>query len=84
MRKRNLLQLRDLSNLYLLQYNRVLLCPLNKEQYQNLVQEILNSKKIEFKEWETNTPYFDGCLPIEEMAKRGEDVLRFGPSSQLA
>jgi len=54
-------------------------CPLNKEQYQNLVKEILNSQKIEFKEWEKNTPYFDGCLPIEEMAKRGEDVLRFGP-----
>jgi methylenetetrahydrofolate--tRNA-(uracil-5-)-methyltransferase len=54
-------------------------CPLNKEQYIEFVNEINNCEKTEFKDWEKNTPYFDGCLPIEEMAKRGEDVLRFGP-----
>jgi methylenetetrahydrofolate--tRNA-(uracil-5-)-methyltransferase len=54
-------------------------CPLNKEQYLEFVDDIKNSEKTEFKEWEKNTPYFDGCLPIEEMVKRGEDVLRFGP-----
>lgn len=54
-------------------------CPMNKEQYLEFIDEIKNSEKTEFKEWEKNTPYFDGCLPIEEMVKRGEDVLRFGP-----
>jgi methylenetetrahydrofolate--tRNA-(uracil-5-)-methyltransferase len=54
-------------------------CPLNKEQYLQFIEDINNCEKTEFKDWEKNTPYFDGCLPIEEMARRGEDVLRFGP-----
>lgn len=54
-------------------------CPLNQEQYFEFVNDLINSEKTEFKEWEKNTPYFDGCLPIEEMAKRGLEVLRFGP-----
>jgi methylenetetrahydrofolate--tRNA-(uracil-5-)-methyltransferase len=54
-------------------------CPLNKIQYENFIQELLNSEMVEFKEWEKNTPYFEGCMPIEEIAKRGTDTLRFGP-----
>lgn len=54
-------------------------CPLNKEQYYDFINDLLESQKTEFKEWEKNTPYFNGCLPIEEMARRGQDTLRFGP-----
>ncbi len=54
-------------------------CPLNKEQYYEFVNDLLGSEKTEFKEWEKDTPYFDGCLPIEIMAQRGQDTLRFGP-----
>lgn len=53
-------------------------CPLNKEQYYNFVEELLQAEKISFKEWEQNTPYFNGCLPIEVIAERGKDSLRFG------
>ena len=54
-------------------------CPLDKPQYEAFVAGLLAGEKTEFKEWETNTPYFDGCLPIEVMASRGPDTLRFGP-----
>lgn len=54
-------------------------CPLNKEEYLNFINELTNGEKTEFKEWERNTPYFNGCLPIEVMAERGIDTLRFGP-----
>ncbi len=54
-------------------------CPLNKEQYCEFVDDLLSAEKTEFKEWEKDTPYFDGCLPIEVMAERGRDTLRFGP-----
>jgi methylenetetrahydrofolate--tRNA-(uracil-5-)-methyltransferase len=54
-------------------------CPLDKAQYEALVAALLSADKTEFKEWETNTPYFDGCLPIEVMAARGPDTLRWGP-----
>jgi methylenetetrahydrofolate--tRNA-(uracil-5-)-methyltransferase len=54
-------------------------CPLNEEQYKNLVNELIESEKTEFKEWEKDTPYFEGCLPIEVIASRGMDTLRFGP-----
>ena len=54
-------------------------CPLNEEQYREFVGDLVNSEKTEFKDWEKNTPYFDGCLPIEVMAVRGEETLRFGP-----
>jgi len=54
-------------------------CPLDKEQYQAFVQALLAGEKTEFKEWEKSTPYFEGCLPIEVMAARGLDTLRFGP-----
>ena len=54
-------------------------CPMNREQYLAFRQGLLDGEKTEFKEWEANTPYFEGCMPIEVMAARGEDTLRFGP-----
>lgn len=54
-------------------------CAFTKEQYLLFIQELLAAEKTEFKEWETNTPYFEGCMPIEVMASRGIDTLRFGP-----
>ncbi len=53
-------------------------CPLDKEQYERFVDSLLAGAKTEFKEWE-GTPYFDGCLPIEVMAERGRETLRWGP-----
>ena len=54
-------------------------CPLSKEQYYNFINALINSKKIEFKDWEKTTPYFEGCMPIEVMAQRGVETLRHGP-----
>ena len=54
-------------------------CPMNKEQYLAFHQGLLEGEKTEFREWETNTPYFEGCMPIEVMAARGTDTLRYGP-----
>ncbi|MGI4775722.1 MAG: methylenetetrahydrofolate--tRNA-(uracil(54)-C(5))-methyltransferase (FADH(2)-oxidizing) TrmFO [Janthinobacterium lividum] len=54
-------------------------CPLNKCQYYDFVDSLLAGEKTEFKQWEKNTPYFNGCLPVEVMAERGRDTLRFGP-----
>lgn len=53
-------------------------CPLDEAQYNAFVDALLAGPKAEFKEWET-VPYFDGCLPIEVMAERGRETLRFGP-----
>ena len=54
-------------------------CPMTREQYDAFVGALLAGEKTEFKEWETNTPYFDGCLPVEVMAERGHETLRHGP-----
>ena len=54
-------------------------CPMDKEQYLAFHAALLSGEKSEFKEWEANTPYFDGCMPIEVMAERGVDTLRYGP-----
>jgi methylenetetrahydrofolate--tRNA-(uracil-5-)-methyltransferase len=54
-------------------------CPLDEAQYRAFIAALLAGEKTEFKEWEKSTPYFEGCLPIEVMASRGEDTLRFGP-----
>ncbi|MBY8820694.1 methylenetetrahydrofolate--tRNA-(uracil(54)-C(5))-methyltransferase (FADH(2)-oxidizing) TrmFO [Sphingomonas colocasiae] len=54
-------------------------CPMTKEQYLAFHQGLLDGEKTEFKEWEKDTPYFEGCMPIEVMAERGLDTLRFGP-----
>lgn len=54
-------------------------CPLDREQYEAFVGALIAGGKTDFKEWELNTPYFDGCLPIEVMAERGPETLRHGP-----
>lgn len=54
-------------------------CPLDEAQYAAFVESLLAGEKTEFREWERSTPYFDGCLPIEVMAARGPDTLRWGP-----
>jgi methylenetetrahydrofolate--tRNA-(uracil-5-)-methyltransferase len=54
-------------------------CPMDKEQYLAFHAGLIEGEKTAFKEWEANTPYFDGCMPIEVMAERGLDTLRFGP-----
>jgi len=54
-------------------------CPMDKAQYEAFVQGLRDGPKTEFKEWETDTPYFEGCMPIEVMAERGVDTLRHGP-----
>ena len=54
-------------------------CPMTEEQYHSFISEMLAGDKMSFREWEENTPYFDGCMPGEVMAERGEQTLRFGP-----
>jgi len=54
-------------------------CALDAEQYAAFLKALLDGEKTEFKEWEESTPYFEGCLPVEVMAERGPDTLRFGP-----
>jgi methylenetetrahydrofolate--tRNA-(uracil-5-)-methyltransferase len=53
--------------------------PMDESQYKAFVAALLAGEKTDFKEWEKTTPYFEACLPIEVMASRGEDTLRFGP-----
>lgn len=54
-------------------------CPMTKDEYLAFHQGLLDGEKTEFREWEKDTPYFEGCMPIEVMASRGVDTLRFGP-----
>ena len=54
-------------------------CPLDKAQYETFVQGLVHGEKMPFKDWETDTPYFEGCMPIEVMAERGSETLRHGP-----
>lgn len=54
-------------------------CPMNEEQYRAFHQGLMDGEKTEFKQWEKDTPYFEGCMPIEVMASRGFDTLRYGP-----
>jgi len=54
-------------------------CPLSREEYEAFVDALLAGEKHQFKEWEAITPYFEGCLPIEVMAERGRETLRYGP-----
>jgi methylenetetrahydrofolate--tRNA-(uracil-5-)-methyltransferase len=54
-------------------------CPMTEAQYHAFVDALIDGEKVDFKEWETSTPYFDGCLPIEVMAERGRETLRHGP-----
>jgi methylenetetrahydrofolate--tRNA-(uracil-5-)-methyltransferase len=54
-------------------------CPMTREQYAAFHEGLMTGEKTEFREWEANTPYFEGCMPIEVMASRGFETLRFGP-----
>ena len=53
-------------------------CPMSRDQYEAFIAALLDAPKTEFHEWE-GTPYFEGCLPVEVMAERGPETLRFGP-----
>jgi methylenetetrahydrofolate--tRNA-(uracil-5-)-methyltransferase len=57
-------------------------CPLDKGQYEAFIAALIAGDKTEFREWE-GTPYFDGCLPIEVMAERGPETLRYGPMKPI-
>ena len=52
---------------------------MNEAEYNAFIDALIEGDKTEFKEWEKDTPYFDGCLPIEVMAERGRETLRHGP-----
>ena len=54
-------------------------CPMDRDQYEAFIDALLSADKTEFKDWERDTPYFDACLPIEVMAERGRETLRWGP-----
>lgn len=54
-------------------------CPMDRDQYAAFHQALIDGEKTEFRDWEKDTPYFEGCMPIEVMAERGFDTLRFGP-----
>src|SRR3954447_20271963 len=54
-------------------------CPLDKPQYEDFVAALVAGEKMPFHDWEKETPYFEGCMPIEVMAERGPETLRFGP-----
>ncbi len=55
-------------------------CPMNKEQYLHFLQELCQAEQAELKDFDRETSkFFEGCLPIEELAQRGEDTMRYGP-----
>ena len=54
-------------------------CPMDQAEYEAFIAALLSSDATEFKDWEKDTPYFEGCMPIEETARRGPETLRFGP-----
>ena len=58
-------------------------CPMDKPQYDAFIDALLTGEKMSFREWEENTPYFEGCMPIEIMASRGHETLRFGPMKPI-
>ena len=54
-------------------------CPMSQLEYDQFVSDLIEGQKVSFHEWEENTPYFEGCLPIEVLAERGHKTLAFGP-----
>jgi methylenetetrahydrofolate--tRNA-(uracil-5-)-methyltransferase len=58
-------------------------CPFNKEQYEHFLDELLKAESVNSHIAEDDTPYFEACLPIEEIARRGRDTLRFGPMKPM-
>ena len=68
---------------YLNRYNKgeaaYINCPMNKEEYENFYNILINAPKIELKTFEKGAKFFESCLPIEVLASRGIDTLRYGP-----
>ena len=58
-------------------------CPMDRPQYEAFVATLNAGEKTEFKDWERDTPYFEGCMPIEVMAERGPETLRHGPMKPI-
>jgi methylenetetrahydrofolate--tRNA-(uracil-5-)-methyltransferase len=58
-------------------------CPLDRDRYYAFVEGLIAAEKAAFHEWEQDTPYFDGCLPVEVMAERGIETLRHGPMKPM-
>ena len=58
-------------------------CPMNKEQYEKFYNYLINAPKIELKEFEKKAKFFESCLPVEVLASRGVDTLRFGPMKSV-
>ncbi|MEM6899264.1 MAG: methylenetetrahydrofolate--tRNA-(uracil(54)-C(5))-methyltransferase (FADH(2)-oxidizing) TrmFO [Pseudomonadota bacterium] len=58
-------------------------CPMDESQYSAFIDALIAGEKTEFKDWEKDTPYFEGCLPIEVMAERGRETLRYGPMKPI-
>jgi methylenetetrahydrofolate--tRNA-(uracil-5-)-methyltransferase len=58
-------------------------CPMSRDEYYTFIDEVVAAEKTVYKEWEANTPYFNGCMPVEVMAERGRDTLRFGPMKPI-
>ena len=58
-------------------------CPFNKEEYERFLDELLKAESVDSHIAEDDTPYFEACLPIEEIARRGRDTLRFGPMKPM-
>ena len=54
-------------------------CPLSEDEYNTFLDALLAGEKVQFHDWEKDTPYFEGCLPVEVMAERGRQTLLFGP-----
>ena len=57
-------------------------CPLSKDQYYEFIENVKKAPKMEFKEFE-KIPYFEGCMPIEEIIRRGDETLRHGPMKPI-
>ncbi len=68
---------------YLNRYNKgdadYINCPMNKDEYEIFYNILINAPKIELKSFEKNAKFFESCLPIEVLASRGTDTLRYGP-----
>lgn len=58
-------------------------CPMNKEEYENFYNILINSPRIEQHQVDKNSKYFESCLPVEVLASRGVDTLRFGPMKPI-
>lgn len=58
-------------------------CPFDREQYERFVDELLAAQPVTAHIEEDRTPFFEACLPIEEIARRGRDTLRFGPMKPM-